>query len=1120
MQDPALDPFASATLSEPALPVAGSGAAYKPRLSAALWIAALSCMAAALLLGAALWQQLDWHGVTLVTGFTAVGGSAAAATRLRPPLQSPALVAVLLAVTGLLGLVALWLGTGQSTPGLPVLGLLVCVLCAACGWRAGLLLALAAAGMLLGIGELARHPPLAAASLGTTGGLGNLALGGHLIGIAAGLAAGVLISQMMQRAVRAANDREMRFRSLLGLAADGYWEIDRDHRLMAAIDHHRPTVRTGAAQGIGNLPWELPQFGCDAHTLDELLADLDARVAFRDRRIRWTSNSGAVRHYLLSGAPRFDSRGTFTGFRGVARDVSDVEAAHAAVQATETRYQELFSLIPTPLVLHRRWLVLAANPAAVTLFAADDLGALLGSDLLANYEGGDSRERARRRSEALHAQPLGTALPVTDFKLRIGERTVAVRATSVSVHAEGGPALLSIFVDDTERLAAEQAVRRSEAMLSHLVATSPDLITLSELATGRYVMVNRSFERITGWSAADAVGRTSMELGVWRDTEDRQRVVDAMRGAGTIDSLPTTIIERGGRAVSMLISAARFVMDRREYLVINGRDITESERDRLQRKAILANASIGIAVTREGRIVLANRHFESMFGFDESEPLGYPMDRIWQGGPATAIATATAPIEGQPVLAGLAELADDAGIETALARGEPVEVERRAHRKDGGALTVRLRGRAIDPQRPQNSDTVWILEDITERREFEQTLAHARDAAEAANRAKTAFLANTSHELRTPLNGLIGLARMASADDIDDARRTQYLTQIVDCAQSLAAIISDILDLSKIEAGRLMVERTAFGLGDALRSLHALFAPQAAARQLDQQLHLAEGIDAPVMGDPLRLRQVVANYLGNAIKFTHTGHIVLSARRLVAPDDAMVRIEVVDSGPGIDAVTLPRLFKPFTQADESITRRYGGTGLGLSICHELAVLMGGLVGVQSSLGEGSTFWIELPLPLARTGSIPVPVAFDPSGLAGAHVLLVEDNPVNMLVGVSMLERWGVRVAQAHNGMQAVQAVQAAATAGDAFEFVLMDVQMPVMGGHEAAQTLRATDAGRDLPIIALTAAAMISEREEALRCGMNDFLTKPIDAQKLHAALMRWRRADHPPSASTEHRSP
>jgi CheY-like chemotaxis protein len=254
------------------------------------------------------------------------------------------------------------------------------------------------------------------------------------------------------------------------------------------------------------------------------------------------------------------------------------------------------------------------------------------------------------------------------------------------------------------------------------------------------------------------------------------------------------------------------------------------------------------------------------------------------------------------------------------------------------------------------------------------------------------------------------------------------------------------------------------------------------------------------------LRQVLSNFLSNALKFTERGGVRIDVMPAGA---ARLRFEVQDTGPGIEPALQARLFTPFTQADVSTTRRYGGTGLGLSICRELAELMGGEVGVVSEPGHGSRFWAELPLP--ASSEVAPDFAYgamleQSSALAGMRVLVAEDNPVNMLIAVALLEQWGVVVTQAGNGVQAVAAVDAQADAAAPFDLVLMDVQMPVMGGYDATRALRRRLGASVLPIIALTAAALTSERDEALACGMNDFLTKPIDAQRLHDTLLRWHR--------------
>jgi len=261
-------------------------------------------------------------------------------------------------------------------------------------------------------------------------------------------------------------------------------------------------------------------------------------------------------------------------------------------------------------------------------------------------------------------------------------------------------------------------------------------------------------------------------------------------------------------------------------------------------------------------------------------------------------------------------------------------------------------------------------------------------------------------------------------------------------------------------------------------------------------------VPTTVLGDPVRVRQILTNFITNAIKFTERGRVRIHA---TMPVDDVVRLAVSDTGPGVDADTQGRLFLPFSQADDSTTRRYGGTGLGLSICRELAHLMGGDVGVISMAGMGSTFWTELPLPAADAphsehGALD---AAPLDRLVGANVLMVEDNAVNMLVAVAMLEQWGVKVTQAMDGRMALDAVDLAQREGSLFDVVLMDVQMPNMSGHEAARELRKRFDRSQLPIIALTAAALVSERDQAMASGMNEFLTKPIDAKRLRETLAR-----------------
>lgn len=966
-------------------------------------------------------------------------------------------------------------GYGLAAPSMLVVPVLVFSISALLGGRAGAgmaVLALVAIGLAQLLADLV-VPPVPWVSLAAAMGLSLM------VAVAGGGALHARILDAVHRVAR----REQRFRRLLGLAADVYWEID-EHLCIVTLGRHDQDWGVLDAARVAGMRFDtLAGLALDPAVHQRLEADIAARRAFRDLPVAWRHSDGVMRSYLLSGEPRLGPGDRFRGYWGVARDVTALEAARSALADSRTRFEALFRHAPLPLLVHVDGCIVDANPAAARLFGHDAIDTLRGQALLSFYANSLERERGRERMRQLSQQPAGTRLPLVELTLHVAGRPVIVSATAVRVDLQGESAVLSMFVDVTERHRAEQALRKSEAALAHLVHTSPDLITLTDMATGRYDMVNPAFERFSGWTQAEAVGRTSLELGIWPSDAAREQFVQRLQREGAVSDLPVPFQRRGGEVTTLMVSAARFTLEGRDMLVINGRDVSEGERERLERAAILDTVGIGIAVTRERRFVIANAEFERMIGWSGGSLLGQSGAVVWKSD------------------ADYAEVGRLIG--PALARGETVEIEREVQRRDGSCFLARLRAGVVDAQRPTTGGTVWIVEDVTERRQFEAALARARDDAEAANRAKSAFLANTSHELRTPLNGLLGLARLAREAGMPEAQRQQYLAQLEDSARSLAAIISDILDLSKIEAGHLHVEAAPFDLVALLKSLARTYRTLAEARGLQLLVDIEPTLGPGVHGDALRVRQIVTNYVANAIKFTERGFVRLSARRL--PGEAgLVRLECEDTGPGITRGALPELFKPFTQADQSTTRRFGGTGLGLSICRELATLMGGQVGVSSEPGLGSRFWADLPLaPGVVPDPPPPPVADAAAALAGLRVLLVEDNAVNMLVAAATLERWGVCVTQAGDGVEALAALEAAP---QPFDVVLMDVQMPGMSGHETTLALRRRPAGRQVPVIALTAAALVNEREQALASGMDDFLTKPIDAERLQAALLRWGR--------------
>jgi signal transduction histidine kinase/ActR/RegA family two-component response regulator len=404
----------------------------------------------------------------------------------------------------------------------------------------------------------------------------------------------------------------------------------------------------------------------------------------------------------------------------------------------------------------------------------------------------------------------------------------------------------------------------------------------------------------------------------------------------------------------------------------------------------------------------------------------------------------------------------------------------------------------------QLSATVARL--VSEREASRLALERARDAAEAANRTKSEFLANMSHEIRTPINGIVGMTDLALGTELTPQQR-EFLNMAKSSADALMTIINDILDFSKIEAGKLQVERVPFDPRAVVQEASRVISVQSAAKGLQLDTEIESDVPAAILGDPTRLRQVLLNLLSNAVKFTSHGRIGVEVRHYATAGEAhLLHIAVSDTGVGIAPEMQEHIFEAFMQEDSSTTRRFGGTGLGLSISRHLIGLMGGRIWVESTPGQGSVFHFTLPLERADPATLPAaPATFAPPEQAArtAHVLLVEDHPANQKLAIWLLERHGYRVTLAANGALAVEAM----AQDGPFDAILMDVQMPVMGGLEATQAIRAQEAARGrvrIPIIAMTANAILGDREACLAAGMDDYISKPIAAKELLAMLERW----------------
>ena len=638
----------------------------------------------------------------------------------------------------------------------------------------------------------------------------------------------------------------------------------------------------------------------------------------------------------------------------------------------------------------------------------------------------------------------------------------------------------------------------------------------------RLTYVNAAFEKNTGYTSYEVLGRTPAFLrGPDTDPATMERIRVALRSGESFDGEILNYRKDGTSFWNELsISSMVDAEGRVSQFVSVQRDVTERKRvqeqlrqtDAILRESIESLDAAFVLYDADDRLVLCNRRYLEHYGSEETdaETIRRYEEFVQPGRTFEEILRFRIQQGSYPKLLDASD--------------EWIQAQVVDHRK-GRSNVIRELGNhhwvTITDRYTASGYLVCMRVDITE-------LQHAKEQAEQANRAKSEFLANMSHEIRTPLNGVLGMAQMLMSPTLEESKRLDYARTVLQSGQALLKLLNEILDLSKIEAGKVTPESALMVPGAVVHEVENLFSHDARGKALALQAHWSGDAQACYLSDPYRVRQMLSNLVGNALKFTAQGTIRIEGREVSRSSQAAVlEFSVADTGAGISEDRQSLLFERFSQMDGSTTRLHGGSGLGLYLVRKLSELMGGAVGVHSELGQGSRFWFRVQVGLADEASATGLLHASAGGQADAppsdqplrgKVLVVEDHPLNQDIAMSLVAQLGLEVALAVDGAKAVQAI----AQGGQFDMVLMDLQMPVMDGCSATRAIRAWEAisgAKRLPVVALTAGAYADDQQRCQDADMDDFLAKPIVFDELRRVLSRWLAPVSPQGAVFGHTS-
>lgn len=807
----------------------------------------------------------------------------------------------------------------------------------------------------------------------------------------------------------------------------------------------------------------------------------------------------------------------FTSMVGEVSFALDMIDAKTELAASEERFRKLFNDSRQPMMLVENGRFIEANQATLDLLRLDSMDQFIGTrpeQISPEYQPDGKLSSVKVQEVIKEAFRQGSHRFEWEHIRNDGKHFIAEIMLTPIIFGEK-QLLHVVWTDITDRIKLQEQFKQYKT----IVQSSNDAI-ISKSLDGIVTSWNPAAENIFGYSAEEMIGN-KLDILLPADRADEENLIlNKIKRGEVVEHYETERMRKDGSKLFVSVTVSP-IYDNNGNIVgaskvardISERKLHETElesyRQHLEelvdtRTAELEKAVEKVRLSEQRYEYAANATNDGLWDWNIKSGevyynpgyftmLGYQPEDFPEHTIADVWLKLLHPDERGEIAA---------STQYALMHEGGYDIEFRMLCKDSSYKWILSRGKVVawdadgSPLRAVGTHT-----DLTIRKQMEMALLEAKVKAEAANQAKSAFLANMSHEIRTPMNAILGFTHLLERDIRNPSQR-DMLQKIKTSSKHLLGLINDILDLSKIEAAHLTLESLPFNAGATIAHVRSMMTE----RLESKDLKLVEEIDPrllhmPLIGDPLRIGQMLLNYIGNAIKFTDHGQIALRANiKEESAERVLLRFEVQDTGIGISEEHQRKLFREFEQAESSTTRKYGGTGLGLAINQRLAKLMGGDVGVTSKLGKGSTFWFTIWLKRGISEiDTPKTAAVNQLPRKGANILLVEDNEINQEVAKALLEDAGLKVNIANHGAEALQMVQQ-----QNYDLILMDMQMPVMDGLEATQKIRQLKAGENIPIIAMTANAFIEDRQRCLEAGMNDFVAKPVDPKLLYSKLAEW----------------